>query len=296
MNIELNPVDVTSRTIYDGYKRGADKRSKSSNPCTICKSTERTEGDVRGHFHGSEFGACMLKVYRDMTRPKITDEMNGSAAFLLDGHAHEEQILFNLYQAPLPVVAFANDDKYEKQVQVYIRENKKTRIHDFTMPTEGRKPNTPGVKKSFKMILHLDGLMELEGEGESGFVGIECKSVKDYTWNNIKKTSTISDIWYGQIQSYMLWNHDITTFYLIVKNRTSSRILKPIRIDRDDKYINSRLNVLYKIYNAILEDDPEGQGIVKEHSTAKDSECRYCPYKDECFKLSLKKEEKEEDE
>lgn len=283
MLIELNPLDVVSRTIYDGYKGGANVRKDRTHPCTICNGLPKEDNtdSIRGHFHGSEFGQCMLKTYRNMTEGKET-EIISTAASLIDGHAHESEIFKNLDAGGLNVVGFGNQAHLEKQVQVYVKKNGKVNQRDFTMPMKDE-PNKKEWEKSFRMILHLDGLLEIEGDEKENLVGIECKSVKDYTWNKIKKTSEISDIWYGQIQAYMLWNHNITTFYLIVKNRGSSEILKPIRIDRDDKYINRRLNILYRIFNSIIEDNKEAHQIEAEHTSIQNSECKFCPYKEDCY-------------
>lgn len=305
MKIELDPMDVLSRTIYDGYMLGANNRKSGSIPCTICRN-RKTNGDVRGHFHGSEFGQCMMKTYRNMVEGNDANdnndlppggELDNRAASLLDGHSHESEIFKNLIAAGLDAIGFSNMDEFEKQVQVFIKRSNDGK-HEFTMPhkrilEEKEDAVAEGFIKSFKMILHLDGLLEVTKHGE--LVGIECKSVGEYTWKKIKASSEISDVWYGQIQAYMLWNHSITRFYLIVKNRQSSKILKPILIERDDKYINRRLNILYRIFKAIIKEDPVKFKIEKEHKTAKDSECRFCDYKDDCFKLSLKKKENTEE-
>lgn len=296
MRIEINPLDVLSRKIYDAHMNGANFRKNNSTPCTICRAIVASEDNIRGHFHGSEFGQCMLKTYRDMIEGRVI-EPDRKAAFLLDGHMHEAEIFKNLEAGGLDVIGFANADKFQKLVEVFARPDKDNNGRfDFTMPSEfkytndGKKIKPEDFEEAFKIILHLDGLLEVEKDGE--LVGIECKSVSDYTWKKIKDKAEISDVWYGQMQSYMLWNHNIRSFYLIVKHRGTSTILKPIKIDRDDKYINDRLNRLYRVFNAVVEDDMETYNIVKEHNDGKDSECRFCPYKSDCFKLSLNPKKK----
>lgn len=294
MKIELNPIDSLSRKIYDAHKEGANKRS-SIHPCTKCRS--KPEGAIRGHFHGSEFGACMLKVYKDCIagmlfddplEGRVTDnDIDAKAAFLLDGHLHEENIIKNIASAGMDIIQL-NGDQFEKQIQVFIKKNVDG-IHNFTMP---HKDNNDKIiedfEESFKMICHLDGLLEVTSKknGKRMLIGVECKSVKDYTWKKIKETQEISNVWYGQIQSYFLSNHNIDRFYLIIKHRHTSQIMKPILIIRDDDYVNRRLNILYRVYNAILEDDVEKYKIEKEHNSPKDSECKFCQYKDGCYGLN----------
>ena len=297
MKIRLNPVDPISRKIYDMHKIGADKRA-STPPCSLCR--ERPEGAVRGHFHGSELGQCMLKTYNDCLsgstfedplEGRVTqDDIDGRAAFLLDGHLHEENIISNIAASGMNIIGFANDEKYEGKIQVYGRENngKEESKWDFVMPH----PNTPhreevlkGFDEVFLLVVHLDGLLEITNKktDERILVGVECKSVKQYTWKKISETSEISNIWWGQIQGYFLKNHHIARFYLIIKHRHTSQLMKPILIMRDDAYINRRLNILNRVYNAILEDDPKKYGIVKEHDSSKDSECKFCPYWKICW-------------
>lgn len=291
MIIELNPLDGLSRKIYDSYKEGADKRSKNTQPCSICNKTEYEEGMVRGHFHGSNLPQCMLRVYNNMIQGKEDPEakpvdIDRRASFLLDGHAHEQQIFMNLSASGLTVIGFENLERFEKKVTVYVKDNDGEL--QFTMPRYGEPAK--GFKKGFDIILHLDGLLEVKNKKtkEELTVGIECKSVSEYTWKKIRKTSEISDEWYGQIQSYMLWNQHINTFYLIVKHRGTSDILRPIKIDRDDIFIHKRLLILHRIYNAILEDNPKKYNISKEHTSIKHSECKFCDYNKDCFgKLSL---------
>ena len=287
MKVELNPIDPLSRKIYDMHKIGADKRSSVS-PCTICRN--KPDDAIRAHFHGSEFGQCMLKTYRDCLagltfedplegRVK-EDDIDARAAFLLDGHLHEENIIKNIAASGMTIVQL-HGDEFEKEVQVYIKENKNGK-HDFTMPHKGGEV-TKGFLKVFKMICHLDGLLEVVNKktNQGMLVGVECKSVKDYTWKKIKETSEISNVWYGQTQNYFLTNHNIARFYFFIKHRHTSQLMKPILITRNDEYVNRRLNVLYTVYEALINDDDSK--IIKEHDSPKDSECKFCPYKERCW-------------
>ena len=311
MKVELNPLDPLSRKIYDAHKQGASNRS-SVLPCTKCRN--KPDGSIRGHFHGSEFGQCMLKTYLDCTsgstfedplEGKVTeDDIDARAAFLLDGHLHEENIIKNIAASGMQIIGFGNKDENEKQIQVYFKESKNGESCDFTMPLEGtpnREKVLKGFEETFQLIVHLDGIMVVRNKksNEEMIIGIECKSVKDYTWKKIKDTQEISDIWYGQIQSYFLFDHNISRFYLFVKHRHTSQLMKPILIVRNDEYINRRLNILYRVYNAILEDDPQKYNIEKEHNSIKDSECKFCQYKNRCYgKVELNtvyEQEKEED-
>lgn len=313
MLVELNPIDPLSRKIYDMHKIGADKRA-SVPPCTLCR--DKPEGAVRAHFHGSEFGQCMLKTYNDcisgttfedpLEGRVVQDDIDGRAAFLLDGHLHEENIIANIQSSGMDIIGFGNKDQYEKQIQVYVN-SKQTEMSvfdykDFVMPHPAainRDKILKGYEETFKIIAHLDGMLNVKSKktGKEMIVGIECKSVKDYTWKKIKETSEISDIWYGQIQAYFLANGHIERFYLFIKHRHTSQLMKPILIMRNDKYVSRRLNILYRIYNSILEDDSKKYGIKKEHDSPKDSECKFCQYKDRCWgKVELNSVSKDEEE
>jgi len=297
MKIELNPIDPLSRLIYDKHKIGANVRS-SVPPCTLCR--EVPEGAVRGHFHGSELGQCKLKTYWDCTSGSTfedplegrvsEDDIDARAAFLLDGHLHEENIIKNIAASGMNIMGYGNQDEYERKIQVYVRYTKngeKSSI-DFTMP-HNKAPNRDkvleGFEESFKIIAHLDGILEVKSKktGKEMLAGVECKAVKDYTWKKIKETSEISDIWYGQIHSYFISNHHIQRFYLFIKHRHTSQMMKPILIMRNDDYIKRRLTALHDVYSAILDDDPDKYGIKAEHTSPKDSECKFCPYKERCY-------------
>lgn len=301
MQIELNPIDVLSRKIYDAHKTGASIRSSVS-PCSKCRN--KPEGAVRAHFHGSEFGQCMLKTYRDCLagttfddplEGKVSeDDIDARAAFLLDGHLHEQNIIKNIEFGGMQIVGFGNEEQYEREIQVYKKESLQgPGRFDFLMPhtifsqvtNASREKMLEGFEEAFKIIAHLDGLLIVKNKktGEELLIGIECKAVKQYTWEKIKKTQEISDIWYGQMQNYFTTNHNIARFYLFIKHRHTSQLMKPILIMRDDKYINRRLNVLDNVFNALVEDNPEKYNIKSEHTSPKDSECKFCPYKQQCY-------------
>lgn len=295
MKVKFNDLeDEVSYHLYKGYAKGANFRKNNSQPCTLCRKVkkEKIEG-IRIHFHGSEFGACMLKTYYNMTEGVNEEIIKGySAAGLLDGHAHEKEIFTNLGFGNCEIVPFGNEDQNQKEIAVYYKKPKKGEPdngkYDFRFGKDGE---LKGDEKKefeyvFNMILHLDGLYVANPQMSSEKVyGIECKSVKDYTYKKIAKTSEISDVWYGQIQAYMCWGTftHLDTFYLVIKSRHSSDIYRPVKIKRDDAYINRRLNVLYRIHRAIIEDDPKKHGIKKEHETKGASECRFCDYKERCW-------------
>jgi len=75
--------------------------------------------------------------------------------------------------------------------------------------------------------------------------------------------------------------------------------MKPILILRNDDFINRRLNVLYRIYNAILEDDPKKYNIKAEYTSPKETQCKFCAYKSTCYEkvqLNTVSNEEEDDE
>ena len=294
MKIKFNDLeDEVSYTLFKGYARGANWRKNNSQPCTLCRKAKKegVEG-IRIHFHGSEFGACMLKTYLNMIEGVSEEVIKGySAAGLSDGHAHEREIFTNLACGNCEVVPFANEDQNQKEIQVYYKKPKKGKDVEEYEFRFGKDGELKGNEKKeyqyvFNMILHLDGLYVANPQMNAEKVyGIETKSVKDYTYKKIAKTSEISDIWYGQTQAYMCWGTFtmLDIFYIIVKSRHSSDIHRPIRIKRNDAYISRRLNILYRIHRAIVEDDPEKYNIEKEHETKGASECRFCDYKERCW-------------
>lgn len=308
MKIMTDPVDHEVLMITRAYKNGANHRCSNSQPCSFCrraeldqKSNKDDEAGIRIHFHGSELNRCMLQVRNDMVRGKNREPLKGrSAANLNDGHAHEKEIFTNLEYGGLKVFPFENTPSLEKVITVFVKiidsdpdDGLHTRDFRFSRDQEDK---LNGDKKkefqeSFKIVLHLDGIWEvLEEDSEYGVgnYGMECKAVSTNTWRKILDTNEISDEWYGQVQGYFMWGQTlgIDTFFLILKYRDTSDI-RVFRIPRDDKFINRRLNVLYRIFMSIIDDeDDDGMkkyAIEKEFDDKNCSSCKFCDYNKECY-------------
>lgn len=309
MKMIVDPTDRESLILKRAYGNGANRRANTSQPCSFCRQAELDikagnveEGEsIRTHFHTSELPRCMLQVRNDMVRGKNREPMKGrSAAHLGAGHAFEAETFKNLDMGGLKVIPFANHESLEKVITVFIKEIDSdpddgllTRDFRFSKDHEDK---LDGDKKkefetAFKVILHLDGIMEMEDElAEDGVAnyGLEHKAVSTNTWRKILDTSEISDEWYGQVQGYFMWGQTfgIQTFFLIVLYRDTSDI-RIFRIPRNDKYINKRLNVLYRIYMSIVDDEDgdgmEKYGIEREYEKKSCTACKFCDYNKECY-------------
>lgn len=249
MKIELQAKigDDIPLKLYEAHELGNVIKATNSIPCSECDAIYKSGVDnfTRNHFHiSSDFGGCMRKTFLICTTGKRSG-MSGFN-FLNDGHIHEAAILQSI-QAGLP-------DGY--------------RIKAAENGIEGK-----FHFNKFYLVGHVDALLITP----DGVYGVECKAVKDAKWNDITKKNEISDEWYGQMQGYMItWQLD--GFYLIVKNRHSSKILMPIRIDRDEEFIINRLVKLDEVYTRIMSGHEQPQ---REHESSKDYECLWCPFGNE---------------
>lgn len=264
MNIQVNNMfyDSIQDVLSTCYDVGSQLVNKI--PCSICRKNKELKLDcVRTHFHGSDFGSCKRKVYYEM----VTGEKStfSNIVFLNDGHLHEEAIMNN--------IRLGLGEGFNRYKLVHFKEDKETNNHTGEFAYED---------EELLIVNHLDGTLFDLVEDKQYL--IECKSVKQSKYKEIKTDGKIPDQWYGQIQSYLNLNNlmlgNIDTAYLYVKHRESSLTLKPIKINKDEDYINTRLAVLGDILDRVTEglDQPD-----REHLTAKDSECLYCPFKERCW-------------
>lgn len=238
-------------------------------PCKLCKEHPELKGK-RIHFHGSDVGACPRQTYFKMTLGSHTRETGTKAAFLADGHLHEAMMLqaiaskFNIWMPKNEAELRLNVPVFEGEV--HTREFIKD-IHTYELWNNLRK---------FLIIGHIDGALTVEGVDKPYL--LECKSVKDYTWDKVKK-GEISDTWYGQMQIYMLMM-ETDRAYLLVKHRNTSELMLPIRIDFDEDWVVKKIRILTQIYKCIN----LGKEVPKPSTKkASDSDCRWCPYKDKCY-------------
>ena len=228
MKINLQPQlgDGVPTILLEAHEIGNAIKCTTSQPCSECNAMLAfNDLHKRDHFHmSSDFGGCNRKTFNIMT----TGKRNGLSGFnfLNDGHIHEAAILNNI-NAGLP-----------EGYRVKLAAN----------GIEGRYTHHSG----FYIIGHIDAMLVTPNSVE----GLECKAVKQAMWKKISETGEINDEWYGQMQGYMVIS-ELDRWYLLVKHRESSKMMMPIRIDRDIPYIVERMNRLEDIYKRIMTGDKQ---------------------------------------
>lgn len=259
-----NNLDPIPMMMYEAYHQGTQS---DTSPCSICRGLG-SHVITRNHFHGSELGACARKTYLNM----ITNTKSSASnkAFLLDGHLHEASILELIKEG------FGNT------ARIIAAKNEE----ELTISLPLGNDNALSV---MRIIGHYDGIIEIDTDKDqypivkeqldSVKAIIECKSVKDYTYDKVK-AGEISNEWYGQMQCYML-GMKLNRSYLIVKNRTTSLILMPIRIDLDIPWLKERISKLKSIYSLIQDGGNEIPD--REHRSRTESECKFCPHLESCW-------------
>lgn len=259
MKIETQPQagDSLPLDLYEAHEVGSVVNSDGKLPCSICRGVYESGSTiiVRDHFHGSDLGACARKVYQLMKTGIRGHSSN--ACFLADGHLHEHSMLSNL------IAGLGNGWKIKKM--------------------ENASENRLNIL-GFDLIGHTDALLY----NDDTCYLIECKSVKDYNFKKVK-SGEISNEWYGQIQAYLLLL-ELQTAYLLVKHRETSKMLLPIRIERDNVFIAKRLNVLADIHTRIVFGMRQPS---REHKSSKDSECKFCPFKEDCWGIEVGEDDAE---
>lgn len=250
-----NLTDIVPSSLSMAYYKGASMKASDSHPCSVCRKQPLGDSAARYHFHGSDLGACAKATLHKMQGLAGKPQGGSSDVFLMDGHANEAEMFdyINLGLDPssgLKVIGSQNADEliYEKLFK------------DLGM--------------QFRIIGHTDGYIL---RNNAPVAGIECKSVKEYTWKKVKE-GTISEIWYGQIQFYLLGTK-LPSWYLLVKNRGTSEFMLPIIIKPDLNYLKSRLSKLKEVQTALV----KGTDIVREIKNPSDSQCKFCAYYDQCW-------------
>lgn len=270
MQIDLEQHRFTDPMMYQMKQAYDASFSDDKPPCQLCAEHPEQEGR-RVHFHASDFGACPRKVYFKMTTG-ITEKFFGTkAAFLKNGHLQEAFILEQLKRT-LPVTIAKNLAEIKILVPMVSELDK---IQTY-MENGIADVSFDGTRK-FYIIGHWDGMLKY-GELDKEEAILECKSVKDNTFNKCK-TGEISDEWYGQIQAYMFLLR-LSRAYLLVHNRTTSELLQPIRIDYDEEYCTKRIRILINIYKSV-----NIQREVPKSDSYKGtcSECRFCTFRNRCY-------------
>jgi hypothetical protein len=200
--------------------------------------------------------------------------------FLKDGHFHEEAILNLLRQGTADPSKL--DDSIES-IRVYAAKNTEELFQ--RLPYKDSK----GALREFVIVGHWDGLLSIgytDGRFEEFL--LECKAVKDATFNKVK-AGEISNEWYGQIQTYLSML-GLKAAYLLVKNRTTAEVLPPIRIDLDSNYLKKRRQVLAEVHEYLTQGN--GKLVDREHVSRKNDECFFCKFKTQCWGLDPKEKKK----
>lgn len=255
-------------------------------PCTICQERPQQKGK-RMHFHGSDFMACPRQTYFKMTTEK--DKYEGAVysvhpMFLKDGHLHEHSILEAINGEGIKVTPMSMPGE-EAQLKIPVP------FFDPTVHPDAKERMTRFVtnrtakefvieKRHFLIIAHVDGLGTYTDpdSGEITEFGIECKSVKDETWKKLQ-AGEIQDTWYGQMQIYMFLT-GVPVWYLCVKNRTSSVMMTPFRIDYNVEFVIRRMVMLNKIYAFANYGRPVP---IPANKKKDDYECKFCPFRSNCW-------------
>ena len=279
--INLKPHDdEVSYYLRNAYYAGAKLKVDLSTPCSLCRANLASDkpSKKRRHFHGSELCNCQLQTYLALlTGESPSIKKPEGEVSLYDGHTHEHNIFEHMEAGGMHVAGVHTagasvagmKNTFEKIVPVEFKEE--------------------GVE--FKLICHIDGFLVFKN---TDYV-IETKSVRKYTWEKILREKEISKQWYGQIQAYLA-ALSFQTCYLIIKNRATSDIMAPIRIERNEKFIKERLYKLYQIYDALKTGSDDNIRKEEDHWNA--SQCKFCRWKGRCWgsdKVKLTKDEQEEE-
>lgn len=264
--------DPVPALITEMMARGA---MHDTSPCSLCRASieaMKRPGAIRAHFHASDVGACKRKVLYSMRYP-ARGRSNSNPIFLLDGHLHETSIFTVMELGAENPTAI---DETIKSIYVVPAKNEKEQMAKI--------PYTIGRNEIREIVIvaHWDGFLEfvMEDEteiGRSSTYLIECKSVRPTKFAKVK-SGYMDPEWYGQVQTY-LRIQKLETAYLIVKNRDSSEILPPIRIDIDSNYLKKRRAALIEVHTALL----DGGMVNRGHKIRKNDECRVCKFSSQCW-------------
>lgn len=255
-------MDIVPLKLMSAYLDATNTYLNNSNPCQVCKD-DKNLGAYREHFHASsDIGGCQRKTLYSMIDPSA--KLSARGAFLEDGHLHEKDVLEKFASQGLAVRVAGNRDELRQVIN--------------TAPK--------GAAVNYVMIVgHYDGILYIE---DKSYV-LELKAVGANTWRRIQQ-GEISDEWYGQIQFY-LKALDLPVAYLVVKNRETSTIMTPIRIDFDEEYLKEAYIRLTTIYNAFA----SGSDVDRKYKRRNTAECRNCPFFAKCWGMEIEPVEEIQD-
>lgn len=301
--IEVNKqTDMVGVQMYQTYMSSRDQSVVGdSNPCSICRAHPELKGK-RIHVHGSDVGACPRKTYFSMVQGNQLKPAGLKAVFLADGHLHEAQMLEALASNRQFHIMQPKNSK-ELRMEVPVIEDGPDFKAFFAKPQGIPSQDVFANVRKFSIIGHCDGWIEYATNpnnirayideyppdsnpntvlrfqtNETEVALIECKSVTDYTWKEVKE-GRIKEEWYGQMQYYM-WALALKKSYLLVKHRGSSDMLQPILISFDSDWLLNRLRLLLLIYKCVNKQQPIP---IPKTKNAKDGECKFCPFNNQCW-------------
>lgn len=230
--------------IYKGSQTGKKL------PCSLCEEAKLKKVPPIIHFHGSGFGACLLKQQLGLLNLLQGQEQSFDDLKLYsfeDGHLHEASMLTSLENYGHPI-----DYKNVEIQKTYYDQDTKEEILVVGHP-DAR------IQKDFKHYI------------------IECKAVKEYAYRKYLKEQLVPLIYYAQAQVYtdML---DADGAMLLIKNRNSSEI-QTFVLDRNPDYIKAQIRILGAIQNAIKE-----KRLLEKPYDQQEGECRYCFNQSSCWK------------
>lgn len=263
-------MDEVISELYESYVMGGMIKGMNTIPCSICQETltnkpesEKLNRIDNIHFHSSEGSMCSRKLFNLII---FGNKLSFSSAnFLMDGHLHESSILESI-KAGL-------SDQWKLQ----ICKNGEEKIVEIL---------------GIQIVIHPDAFLINKDTGV--IIGIECKAVKSKNFDKYK-TGKVDDLWVGQVQFYM-FGYDIERYYVVVKNRDTSEIAFPIKIDRDMDKIMGMVKNFKDItdrvnrYKEIKGSNPDNSFINtndiqpdRKHLHPKNIECEFCVFKTGCW-------------
>lgn len=224
---------MTSEELVQQYELGVT--SQGRHPCSVCASD--IPFNEFPHFHGSDFGKCARQVqYDKVVRPEPIEDPT-TLAFLSDGHLHEKMIVDALRAGGVKVDHRddAPDGVMTDEFVVGVRDNGRM-IHY----RDGDGHDAPFDENEIIIVGHTDGVIN------NRFL-LECKSVKDWAVaNKFKGQKPVPKDYHGQMQCYMNCL-GLDGGFLVVKSRHTSKLLKPMFVERDPEFFDKKIAEFRKI-------------------------------------------------
>ena len=258
---------LTSGQLLRDINNGFNKLQ--SNPCGLCKQNEdKVYNDgAMIHFHGSDWGKCRRMIqYNIMFPEKISSDKD---KFFFDGHLHEESIIRALRSMGY-FIDFTYDQINEKINNVPGSLLFNNIPLNFNIASYAHQDKFVNIQT----VVHPDGIITHNKEK----VLIECKAVKNYSFPKYKE-GFIPPTYFGQMQAY-LHVFKLERGFLIVKNRDTSDISPPLLVKADPEFVKKKIIELTGIIKGLLED----KLIKRPYDNNKNFECKYCTYKERCWR------------